>query len=273
MRNQAQAQDVGDNARAVNRTNIKLAWRKGKKAPRKLSRYYDAVVDNSTVYYKNVGDDNIYAYCIPNSNWSTIPDCPYVTGFANAVIDGVVTTVGGFGDDTNKLFSLTGEGSRMKWTENSFPPMPTARFSAAILCTETALIVAGGYDYTIQSVNTVEVLNTETRQWHTAPNLPEPLADLSLTLCGDLLYLLVGVQKDGATKSVFSCSLSSLFLSTGLGCLVSTLTRSIRGSIWNRVADLLVAYYTGVRPLITKNVIQLSLEELLIDSMATMLSD
>ena len=261
-RNQAQAQDVGGNARAVNKANIKLRWRGGEKAPCEMNRYCDAVVDNNTVYYRNDGDRNIYAYHIPSSNWSTIPDCPHMigyaivvidgvlttVGYAIVVIDGVLTTVGGFGENT-KLFSLTGEGSRKKWTEK-FPPMPTKRFNVAALCTGTALIVAGGCDYTLKSLKTVEVLNTETQQWHIAADLPEPLTWSSLILCGDLVYLLGELGKDGATNSAYSSSLSSILSSAGsksLGeRLVSTLTRSSKGSIWNRVANLPVTLSTGV---------------------------
>ena len=95
------------------------------------------------------------------------------------------------------------------------------------------------------------MLNTKTRQWHTAPGLPQPLSHSSLTLCGDLVYILGGFNKDDVdTNSVYSCSLSSLLLSSGsksLGeRLVSTLRRSSTGSIWNRVADLPVKASTAV---------------------------
>ena len=75
--------------------------------------------------------------------------------------------------------------------------MPTKHYSVAALCTGTTLIVAGGYDDNGKSLKTVEVLSTETRQWHTAPDLPEPLAESSLILCGDLVYLLGGVKEFG----------------------------------------------------------------------------
>ena len=209
-----------------------------------MVRYCDAVVDNSTVYYKNDGDSNIYAYHILSSNWSTIPDCPLRDGYAIAFIEGLLTTVGGYGDDlmdTNKLFSLTGDGNYKKWTEK-FPPMPTKRYYAAALCPGTALIVAGGCKNDFQKLKTVEVLNTKSRQWHTAPDLPKLLPQSSLTPCGDLVYLLGGVKKiDNGTHSVYSCLLDSLLLSAGsksLAGLVSTLTRSKKASIWNRVADL-----------------------------------
>ena len=97
------------------------------------------------------------------------------------------------------------------------------------------------------------MLNTETRKWHTAADLLQPLSGASIALCGDMVYLLGGVNKDKiATNSVYSCSVTSLISSTGstsLGeRLVSRLTRFIKGSYrpWNSVANLPVRYSTAV---------------------------
>ena len=148
----------------------------------------DAVVWNSIVYYPY--NNKICAYHIPSSTWSLIPDCP-ARGFASTVIDGLLTAVGGYigGKTTNKPFSLTGKGSGRRWTEK-FPPMPTKHYPVSALCTGTTLVLAGGKYGMNHKFKTVEVLNTETGQWHTAPDLPEPLAESSITLCGDLVYLL-----------------------------------------------------------------------------------
>jgi hypothetical protein len=113
------------------------------------------------------------------------------------VIDGILTTVGGYRDDgkkdTNEMLSLTVHEEGRRWTEK-FPPMPTKRYAVSVLCTGTALIVAGGVNDKIRPLRTVEVLNTETQQWHTAPDLPQSLSESSLALCGDLVYLLGGIQ-------------------------------------------------------------------------------
>ena len=194
----------------------------------------------------------LHAYNATSSNWSPVPKCP-VYRFAAIVINGLLTTIGGYTNndkDTNKLFSLTGEGSGEKWTEE-FPPMPTKRYSVATLCTGTVLIVVGGLEKNNELLKTVEVMNTETCQWSTAADLPELLKCVSLTVCGDHIYLLGGGDKDdNPMKSVYSCSLSALLFSCGsksLGRrLVSTLSRSIEVSVWNRVADLPVTYSTCV---------------------------
>ena len=259
MRIQTQQQDNGASTRPVpvSWENIKLTWRVGEKAPCGIGRYCDAVKHNDIVYcmYAGIVSNIIYAYNIPSSNWSSIPDCPQRSGLAISVIDGLLTTIGGYGHNfknTNKLLSLIAEGSDRKWSEE-FPPMPTKRSCVAALCTGTSLIVAGGSDDNSAKLKIVEVLNTDTQQWHTTPDLSEPLANPSLTLCGDLVYLLGGFNnKDSATTSVYSSSLSSLLSSTGSkslgGHLASILKRSSKGStsLWNKVADLPVTLSTSI---------------------------
>ena len=251
LRSQIQKEDAGGaKAGAVNKTSFNLRWRKGKEAPFDIHRSCDAAVGNSMVYckYKN----SVNAYHIPSSSWFMNPtwsSCSW-NGFAITVIDGILTTVGGYRDDgkkdTNKLLSLTREG---RWWTEKFPPMPTKRYAVSVLCTGTALIVAGGVNDKIRPLRAVEVLNTETQQWRIAPDLPQSLSESSLTLCGDLVYLLGGYNEDGATNLVYSCRLSSL-LSTGSkslgGRLVSTLTRSSKSRVWNRIADLPVKDSTAV---------------------------
>ena len=251
LRSQIQGKDGGAKAGAVSRTDFKLKWREGEKAPCEMSRLCDAAVHNGTVYCGYDSNNQVYAYHISSSSWSLTPDAPYA-GFALAIIDGLLTKVGGFRDDDeleniNKLLSLTDE----IWTEK-FRPMPTKRYDVATLCTGTTLIVAGGRGGNKDEVlKTVEVLNAETGEWHTAADLPQPLTGSSIALCGDLVYLLGGVNKDSEfTNLVYSCSLTSLLSSAGPktlgGRLVSTLVRPSKGSPWNRVFDLPVKCFTAV---------------------------
>jgi hypothetical protein len=231
-----QGKDGGAKTGAESRIDFKLKWREGEKAPCEMVRYCDAVVHNGTVYCRYDTNNKVYAYHISSSSWSLTPNTLYKR-FTLVIIDGLLTTVGGYGGgkNTNKLLSLTGEGSGRRWTE-IFPPMATKRFGVCVLYTGTALIAAGGCGDNDKVIKTVEVLNTETQQWYTAADLPQPLAQSSIALCGDLVYLLGGYNKDiAATYSVYSCSLTSLLFSTSLGRL---LTRSSKGSPWNRVADL-----------------------------------
>ena len=252
LRNQLQKKSGGAKSQAVDKASIKLRWREGEKAPCEMSRSCDTVVDNNTAYCKCDTGNKLYAYHIRSSNWSPLPECPTKNAFSIAVIDSLLTTIGGFSGlkYTNKLFSLAGEGSGRRWTEK-FPPMPSKRHLTSALCMEAVLIVAGGAGDDNRPVKTVEVLNIETRQWHVAPDLPQPMSSASLTLSGEYVYLLGGVNKDrNPTNSVYSCSLSSLLLSSGSKSLGrrpgSTLTWSSKGIIWNGVADLPVVLSTAV---------------------------
>ena len=115
--------------------------------------------------------------------------------------------------------------------------MPTKRRRAIALCSEKALVVAGGDRG--ETLRTVEIMNTDTLTWSTAADLPRELRVASATITGGCLYILGGVHSswDG-THAVYTCSLSALLQSRS----VSTLP----GDVWKRVADLPVTWATCV---------------------------
>ena len=247
-RDQAQIQGRDDQSRAHGEAVIKLRWREGEKAPCVMDRWCDAVVGGGVVYYREF--ESIHAYHTTTSSWSLTPDCPIYSGFALAVINETLTTVGGYGmdtKDTDKLLCLTGAGESGEgsWREE-FPPMPTKRYNVSAQCIGTALIVVGGRKGDNVDLKTVELLNISTRQWHTATELPQPLSKSSMTVCGDRIYLLGGVDNDKEwTQSVYSCSLTTLLLSLG-GRLMRALSRSSSSGTWTKAADLPVSQSTAV---------------------------
>ena len=107
--------------------------------------------------------------------------------------------------------------------------MPTKRSSVAALTTKEHLIVAGGNSEVVGNLTIVEMMDTRTLIWSTVASLPHPYRETSLTICGDQLYMLGGVDDEGETKSVLTCLLTEL----------------LRGSssIWYRVADV-PAYFS-----------------------------
>ena len=214
----------------------KMTWREGKNAPEKMYRGA-AVVHGNTAYFTPAGSTKVYSYqnIHRQEQWSQLPD-NHNRAFGLAVIDGLLTSVGGFGNGfTNTLLSLTGEGERKQWSE-IFPPMPTPRTTAACATTEHALIVAGGFD--TRYLATVEVMNISTKQWTTVSPLPQKQSPLSGTVCGDTLYLAGGLNTITPSKSVFACSLSDL--STSSNSLVSKIrqTFSQRQNVWKEVSSL-----------------------------------
>ena len=214
------------------RTRIKMTWREGRKAPCEMSSFYNAVADGTAVYVRDV--NKVYAFTTRTSSWSQLSDCP-TTDSTSVIVNNLLTLVGGThrGATTNKLFSLTGEGSSRRWTEE-FPPMPTKRFGSTALCTGTALIVAGGESESYVKQQTVEVMNTETLQWSTASDLPQPLYNAPGAVCGDHVYILPPRTR---SKSMFTCPVSAL---------IQSCKSRPRANVWNKVAAPPVTYTTCV---------------------------
>ena len=183
----------------------KMRWREGKNAPEAMTRGA-AVVHANRAYFIPGGSHKVYSYqnIHGKEQWSRLPDnrSKY---FGLAVIDGLLTSVGG-GGPTNTLLSLTGEGERKQWSQ-IFPPMPTPRWNVACVTTEQALVVAGGYGAG-GHLDTVEVMNTGTKVWTKVTSLPEKCSSLTATVFGDRLYL-AGGSTSYPSKSVFTCSLAT----------------------------------------------------------------
>ena len=232
-------QQKGSEDRKRAAKTIKLNWRQCTKAPCGIFRG-SATVDGSMAYFRSGGTGTIHAYDTDNDAWSQLLECPR-ENFTLAVVEGLLTAVGGKQSDkpTNTLLSLTGKGSRRKWSKH-FPPMPTDRYDTAVVCSGRMLVVAGGrMDYRTK-LSTVEVMDTENLQWLTARSLPHPLTEASATICGEDLYLLRGLDQSGRpTKSVFTCSLSSLLQHLEPHSLESSLKRSLpQTRVWHTVADV-----------------------------------
>ena len=209
---------------------IRLNWTQGKKAPCRMNRSTDAVVDGSVAYFNQAWSRKLYAYDSTTDTWSRLPDCR-TEHSTLAMVNGLLTTVGG--ENSNKLFSLRGR----KWID-VFPPMTTRRCWVTSLCIGRALIVAGGTAR--GTLATVEVMNTDTRQWSRAADLPQPMSTASATVCGDRIYMCEG-------KSVITCSLPALLQSCHPQIFeAQPSTPSPQCPVWSTVADLPVKQSTLV---------------------------
>ena len=243
---QPQVQQSTASRVAEGKVNIKLKWRKGKKAPCGINNAYigemAAAVDGNSLYV--MARHSIYSYNASTLAWSQLPDSSF-ENCALAIVNNLFTRIGGYRrqhlDITNKLLSLTIRGGVAKWAEE-FPPIPTKRCGACALCTGTALIVAGGEGGPgFGKVATTEVLNTATLQWSTVVDLPQP------TFCGslvqinsDTIFMLGVYDKDNRPiKSMYTCSLNALLQSCSPQSLGARLARSLSQSkVWRRVANI-----------------------------------
>ena len=207
------------------RISIKLTWREGEKAPCEMRGSNCAAVDDTALYVRLTATHRMFCYTISTSSWSQLPDSPTFS-CPSVIINNLLTVVGGCSYTriiTNQLFSLTGEGSGRRWTEE-FPPMPTKRYGTIGLCIEAAIIIAGG-ETKESKLQIVEVMNTETLQWSSAADLPQPLSLASSSVCGDQIYIL-----GKSNMYTMSCSLQQ----SRVSFLASFRNRGVR--VWRKVA-------------------------------------
>ena len=221
----------------------KLRWRDGGRAPHKMCGEVTAV-DGSVAYLRPWGSNCVFAYNSTSNKWSELPACPNNV-FSLAVVSSLLTAIGGETSNiklTNSLLSFTDN----KWTKR-FPPMPTKRYSTAVVCSGNSLVVAGGSNG-VTNLTTVEVMDTETLRWSTARSLPHPLCQAMAMLCGDQVYMLGGRdQSENQSKSVFACSLAALLKSSqpqSPGARLRTLSLTSRPKVWHQLADTPVTLST-----------------------------
>ena len=212
---------------------LKLTWETRRNAPYEMERGA-AVAHGSVGYFNPDGGHDVFTYDSEKDDWNQLPECPQ-TLFGLAVINNLLTAVGGvssglFSEDfTNRLVSFNGS----KWV-TIFPPMPTKRYVPAVISAQNYFIAAGGRGerYTYTALSTVEVMNTDTREWYTAASLPEPVWYRTATVCGGRLYILGG----SPTCAVFTCTLDSLLHS----CHPPSQTppHTNEAGVWQRIADV-----------------------------------
>ena len=201
-----------------------------------------AVSHGKMAYFNSLGSTSVYSYDSQGQLWQELPSC-HSEDSALVMAANKLTTVGGrdqYGRPTNSLASLTGEGKDSKWVE-LFPRMPTARYYLAAVCRGRNVIAAGGRDgdhpvgLDERTLSTVEILDTDVRQWSSAASLPHPMGRASITVCGDLLYLLGGYEQDGLTLSVLTSSITDL--------LHQQQETANQPAVWCRAAD--APYYVS----------------------------
>ena len=171
----------------------------------------------NVAYFNPGGTPCVYFHDYQTKQWGELPRCP-TSQFALVVINGQLTTVGG--TNSSKLFGF----SKAQWKQ-TFPQMSTNREYAAAVCTGHYVVVAGGHDGH-EALASVEVMDTNTRQWFTAASLPRGIYRASMTTCGDTLYL-----SGDKTTEVHYCSLITLLQS----CEVPT----NQAALWTKIKSLI----------------------------------
>ena len=146
------------------------------------------------VYFASTFSVDLYlVHCYDTSQdiWTTLPPPP-VRHFGIGQIDGKLVTVGGLSRNnktTNQLYTY--DKISHKW-EQTFPPMPTARYSLDVLSLQSALVAVGGIKQFNLFTNAVEILKLDVMQWCKAAKIPVACTNIPLVAIGSTCYAIGG---------------------------------------------------------------------------------
>ena len=173
----------------------------------------------------------VWKYNCVEEECSVIEDCLDVHDFGLAVVNEQLVVVGGEKDleynprEVSSEHFLSDEEpdkevlayfgvldlnkAHYGWQYDIFPAMSKPRKQPAVICMKQYLVVAGGQLHG-ELLSLVEVLNTESKVWSQVTSLPEPVRSLTTALCGNQLYFLGGIGRNGSSCSVFTCPVESM---------------------------------------------------------------
>ena len=201
-----------------------------------MSVYPHCVVLERSVYVgggvTGVDDEHyIQVFNMKTNKWSRLPRYRY-SYFAMTVINHHLTLVGGVGREVTNQLAVY-EPSSQQWTY-PYHPMPTPRYSPAVLMYDIWLLVAGGCDASYTDLATVELFNTSTNQWLATSSLPTPCGSLTSAIVDNYGYLVTD------SKQVFRVSLPDIVSQT-----VNQST-SKSPTLWCRLPDTPLSYSTAI---------------------------
>ena len=189
--------------------------------PFAMGNYVQSVVVQGMLYVgggdselKRRDDDyEILEYSTAAKKWSRIK-CP-VCYFTMAVVNKRVVRVGGYKDGKReKQLAVWNEHTR-EWI---FPYrfMSIARARCSVVVSGEWLVVAGGWSDSTEghALDSIEVLNIASNQWHTGPSTPTPwVAMRAVCVRDDMCYFMGGyitLHGKVSTNKVYSTSLKAL---------------------------------------------------------------
>ena len=178
----------------------------------------------------------VMTYDISTGKWATLP--PYrASAFAMTAINNQLVLVGGDerGGGRSKVVGVW-DADNKQWT-HPYPEMHTARELCSAVVHNEWLVVAGGWSASNSRLSSVEVMNTNIKQWYAGPPTPMPRSSMKTATVGDECYFMGGSTATVTpTNTVYSVSLSAL--TTGL----NSSTR--KGQIWKEISGLQTTYST-----------------------------
>ena len=149
---------------------------------------------------------NINCYDPINNSWRSSFNTPYCR-FAMTTLNNKLLIAGGDDNRGNKTDQiLTMDAGQLK----NYTKMITARSYATATGHQGMLIITGGMDDKSKRLPSTELFDSSNGQWYVSNDLPQPHSWLQSVIVDNILYLLGGDNKDGASPTVFTAPLDTL---------------------------------------------------------------
>ena len=204
--------------------------------PFRMSGYVQSVVVQGRVYVGGGLTDSVMEYNTSSAKWADLPSYQLFS-FGMTLINSQLVLVGGRTYVNHSKVLGVWEAKSRKWTY-PYPEMPTARSLCSVAVFKEWLIVAGGVSVGgfMSTVSSVEVMNTDTKQWHTGQPMPTPWNSMKTAIMGDMCYFMGGftsISGSRGTDSVYCVPLPAL-----ISQAQSRVSRENSHSAWKEIRGI-----------------------------------
>jgi len=149
----------------------------------------------------------INCYNPVNNLWNSSPIHTPYCHFAMTTLNNNLLIAGGEDKHYKKTNQvLTIDAGQLK----NYTKITTARAYATAVGHQGMLIITGGMDDMYKKLSSTELFDTNNKQWYICSDLPQPHCWLKSAHVDNILYLLGGYNKDGASPAVFTAPLDTL---------------------------------------------------------------
>ena len=183
--------------------NIYLEWSLCQPLPENMVDGHAVVIGEFVYAGGGTNGDVVYKYHIKNNTWATLPKANRQK-FAMVCYNSQLILIGGKGLIYCNSLLVWDEQTHM-WTDGLCPPMDTARMQPAALSHKEHIIVAGGKNALLTSLDSVEMFDGN--KWYYVAPLPAKIHSAKAALFENQLYLMGG---NGQKKAVYCTPLDSL---------------------------------------------------------------
>ena len=146
----------------------------------------------------------VQVYDLDKATWAKLPPAPQYNSEA-VTINNQLVLIGGRKPSSCTITNMVSTWTGQRWQQD-LPVMPTKRLRPGVTTYNAYVLVAGGRaEDTI--LNSIDVLDTTTRQWYTPANLqlPRPMYNMQITVSATHICVAsAGIRYDATTNTVAS---------------------------------------------------------------------